>query len=133
VSFAYRNSGADWIWRPRRFAIYERDAWTCLVCGESRAMRIANGLSLDHVMPRSAGGSNEASNLITVCIPCNSARCDLPVVDYGSAIRQRIARALRKPIDMQRGRLLCEVLYPGWLARQTARKRSTSFEFGANA
>jgi 5-methylcytosine-specific restriction endonuclease McrA len=32
--------------------------------------------SLDHAVPRSRGGSNEESNLLTVCWPCQFGRMD---------------------------------------------------------
>lgn len=48
-----------------RRAVYERDGWACLYCGAEAA------LSLDHVVPWSLGGSDDESNLQTLCLPCN--------------------------------------------------------------
>lgn len=48
-----------------RFAVYERDGYRCVTCGAD------NPLSLDHIWPWSLGGSDEPSNLQTLCIPCN--------------------------------------------------------------
>jgi hypothetical protein len=54
--------------RDVRRAVYERDGYACVVCGTT------NGLSLDHVVPWSLGGSDEAENLQTLCVPCNSRK-----------------------------------------------------------
>lgn len=51
-----------------RRAVYERDGWACLHCG---AM---TNLSLDHVEPWSLGGSDDESNLQTLCLPCNVSK-----------------------------------------------------------
>lgn len=49
----------------KRRRIMERDAYRCRHCGDHR------NLSIDHIIPRAAGGSNDDSNLQTLCIPCN--------------------------------------------------------------
>lgn len=51
-----------------RLAVFERDGNTCLACGSGE------DLSLDHIIPRSKGGSHDESNLQTLCRRCNSAK-----------------------------------------------------------
>jgi len=65
-------TGMNWIRREKRLAIYLRDGMACCYCGEG----VENGaqLTLDHLTPASRGGSNAASNLVTACKRCNSAR-----------------------------------------------------------
>lgn len=58
-------------------AVFKRDNYTCLCCG------IQTDLSIDHIVPRSSGGSNDMSNLQTLCRSCNSAKSD-KYVDYRS-------------------------------------------------
>jgi hypothetical protein len=48
--------------RPR---IYKRDHYQCVYCGSNK------DLTLDHVMPKSRGGGNEWTNLVTSCFKCN--------------------------------------------------------------
>jgi len=48
-----------------RRAVYERDGYRCRLCGRSR------DLTLDNICPWSLGGSDEISNLQTLCRPCN--------------------------------------------------------------
>jgi hypothetical protein len=56
-----------------RFQILERDSYTCRFCGK-RAPETE--LEVDHVMPRSKGGSDDASNLVTACRDCNRGKGD---------------------------------------------------------
>jgi CRISPR/Cas system Type II protein with McrA/HNH and RuvC-like nuclease domain len=51
--------------RPNRTRIYKRDNHECVYCGSKK------DLTLDHVMPKSRGGSNEWTNLVTSCFKCN--------------------------------------------------------------
>jgi len=54
--------------RFSRFNIYARDDNTCQYCGK-RFRRVE--LNLDHVVPRSKGGSTSWENVVCSCIPCN--------------------------------------------------------------
>jgi 5-methylcytosine-specific restriction endonuclease McrA len=49
-----------------RRAIFARDRWTCQYCGSERGT-----LTVDHVVPRSKGGSSGWDNIVTCCAPCN--------------------------------------------------------------
>lgn len=53
-----------------RAAVFERDGNECLKCGTKEA------LTIDHIVPLSKGGDNEASNLQTLCHRCNSSKGD---------------------------------------------------------
>jgi 5-methylcytosine-specific restriction endonuclease McrA len=49
-----------------RKAVLARDAYTCQYCGAA-----SNGLTVDHVIPRSRGGSSAWENIVAACAPCN--------------------------------------------------------------
>lgn len=51
--------------RPNRSRIYKRDGHECVYCGSKKS------LTLDHVIPKSRGGSNDWTNLVTSCVKCN--------------------------------------------------------------
>lgn len=51
-----------------RQAVFDRDSRKCVACGST------DDLSLDHIVPRSAGGSHDESNLQTLCRRCNSGK-----------------------------------------------------------
>ena len=59
--------------KKSRQNIYLRDKFTCQYCGGTYAHR---HLNLDHVVPRSKGGSSDWDNLATSCIPCNNLKAD---------------------------------------------------------
>lgn len=54
--------------------VLERDFWTCRHCGSHR------DLTVDHIVAVSIGGSDEMSNLQTLCQPCNSKKGRRPDV-----------------------------------------------------
>jgi hypothetical protein len=81
--------GSHWIRDEKRHAIYERDGWTCWVCGcrvltDPMLRAGASGAlaTLDHVVPRLLGGTNDACNLVTCCGEHNAARGDKPAVEW---------------------------------------------------
>jgi 5-methylcytosine-specific restriction endonuclease McrA len=49
-----------------RFEVFNRDRYTCQYCG-----REGRDLTLDHVLPRSRGGTHEWGNVVSCCFPCN--------------------------------------------------------------
>ena len=58
-----------------RKAVLARDSWTCQYCGSQR-----NGLTVDHVIPRSRGGQSVWENIVAACAPCNRRKGNrLPV------------------------------------------------------
>lgn len=64
--------------RADRLAIYDRDGWICQLCNNpvdpSVDPRTRWGTTLDHVTPRSLGGSHDALNLRLAHRRCNSVR-----------------------------------------------------------
>jgi len=98
-------NGSNWIRKAKRFAIYHRDNFTCCYCGE--CFSSVKGLSLDHVVARENGGGNEATNLVTACISCNSKKADTPIelfVDGDHA--KHILAQINKPINVEAGKRL---------------------------
>jgi 5-methylcytosine-specific restriction endonuclease McrA len=62
-------------WRTKRLAILIRDDYTCRYC-KRRFENVAgpNGkspLHVDHVVPKSRGGTDSYDNLVTACETCN--------------------------------------------------------------
>jgi ATP-dependent DNA helicase RecQ len=57
-------------WRRTRESILRRDEFRCVECGRSCDSKEAD---IHHLLPRSAGGSDEPSNLITLCDGCHAA------------------------------------------------------------
>ena len=92
-------AGGSWIRPEKRLAINLRDAFQCVYC--LRDLRAANPLdvTLDHLVCRIDGGSNDESNLITACRSCNSKRQDTPLARFASReCRAQIRRNTRRSL-----------------------------------
>jgi 5-methylcytosine-specific restriction enzyme A len=48
--------------------VYIRDNYRCQSCGKPEN---CTQLSIDHIIPLALGGSNDISNLQTLCLSCN--------------------------------------------------------------
>jgi 5-methylcytosine-specific restriction endonuclease McrA len=57
-------------------------------------------LNIDHIVPRSRGGSHRVSNLTLACIPCNQAKGSMPVEVFaaGPARLAKIIRQAKTPL-----------------------------------
>jgi hypothetical protein len=82
MAAAYRRKveryGEFAVSRARRRRLYERDGWVCQICGVgcSRVFSLDDpwSPSLDHVVPRSEGGSDDDDNLRLAHWFCNGLR-----------------------------------------------------------
>lgn len=56
-------------WKKQRLIVLRRDSYTCAYCGD-----VAN--EVDHVHPRSKGGTDDLDNLVACCRRCNILKKD---------------------------------------------------------
>lgn len=61
------TQGTDW--RRIREAVLRRDDFRCAYCGNDQGP-----FDIDHITPRSRGGTNDASNLACSCASCNRSK-----------------------------------------------------------
>jgi hypothetical protein len=54
-----------------RFEVFTRDGFTCQYCGRRPPTVV---LEVDHIHPRSKGGTDDSLNLITACFACNRGK-----------------------------------------------------------
>lgn len=64
-----------------RRAVFARDGGSCQYCS-------APATSLDHVVPRSRGGSHTWENIVSACGRCNHVKGDRSVADLGWRLRR---------------------------------------------
>ena len=102
-----------------RYEILRRDNHTCRYCGAS-APDVP--LRVDHVTPVALGGTDEPSNLVTSCEPCNSGKSSATIdsavvanvsddaLRWAAAMEQAAAnlQELEKPKDEYRDAFLAE-------------------------
>jgi 5-methylcytosine-specific restriction endonuclease McrA len=67
--------------RVNRTRIYRRDGHQCGYCGSNKQ------LTLDHIIPRSRGGDNSWTNLVTCCHKCNLHKADRTPQEAGMVLR----------------------------------------------
>lgn len=63
----------------------------CAYCGAKDTP-----LAVEHIIPRSKGGSNRVSNLTLACVPCNQAKGNLDIRDFLSGKPDLLTRILSK-------------------------------------
>jgi hypothetical protein len=63
----------------KRAEVFARDGYRCVYCG---TVATADGLSVDHVQPRVKGGDSSGGNVVTACIPCNTAKGSRSLVQF---------------------------------------------------
>ena len=62
-----------------RRAVFTRDGQTCVYCGSSAT-------SIDHVVPRSRGGTHTWDNVVAACRRCNHTKADRSLAELGWAL-----------------------------------------------
>jgi 5-methylcytosine-specific restriction endonuclease McrA len=68
-------------YRRVRKEVLDRDYWTCHYCGQE-----AN--TVDHLIPISKGGTDEATNMVAACIKCNSGKRDRMAPTFFDSVRK---------------------------------------------
>lgn len=63
-----------------RRGVLRRDAHRCAYCGKAAS-------TIDHVLPRSRGGSNSWENLVACCLRCNNLKSDHTPQEMGWELR----------------------------------------------
>ncbi|GHE13612.1 HNH endonuclease [Klenkia taihuensis] len=64
-----------------RRAVFTRDGSTCVYCG-------AAATSIDHVWPRSRGGTHTWDNVVAACRRCNHTKADRSLAELGWSLPQ---------------------------------------------
>lgn len=90
-----------------RVAVFVRDRAQCVYCGA--AYQWGARLSVDHVISRKRGGSDDYTNLVCACLPCNKDKAHFSLGAYlfelkdrgqdTTGIEARVDAARQAPID----------------------------------
>ena len=73
-----------------RANIYLRDKYRCQYCGRSGK---SADLNIDHMIPRSRGGSSDWENVVVACVSCNRRKGNRLPEEVG----MKLARIPRRP------------------------------------
>jgi 5-methylcytosine-specific restriction endonuclease McrA len=80
--------------------VAKRDHYTCQYCG---AQPGAEGLTIDHVVPRSQSGISSWTNCVAACERCNTKKGDRTPEQSGMRLRRRPVRPEWKPFYSAQG------------------------------
>ncbi|HEY2300618.1 MAG TPA: HNH endonuclease [Acidimicrobiales bacterium] len=65
-----------------RRAVFARDGHRCQYCGSAAE-------NIDHIIPRSKGGSHAWDNVVAACRPCNTRKRDRMLDETGMKLRRK--------------------------------------------
>jgi 5-methylcytosine-specific restriction endonuclease McrA len=81
--------------RFTRSNIYKNYGLKCCYCGKKFQ---SVDLNLDHVLPRSRGGTTTWNNIVLSCIPCNMQKADRTPVEAGFKMHYQPLKPNWKPL-----------------------------------
>ena len=113
---ASNTHGSKWLRREKRLAIYLRDDFSCLYCGQKLFLQL-DMLTLDHLKPRIKDGHNGEHNLVTACKVCNNSRGDKSWRKFANDndVISKINRHRRRSIKKRKEVARCIITqYPSW-------------------
>lgn len=90
----YRLLETDPVPDNLRFQVLKESGGRCALCGITKN---ESPLDVDHVIPRSRGGSNDYTNLQVLCAKCNRTKRDKDTTDFRKPL----------PADKAKGCLFC--------------------------
>lgn len=99
-------------WQVRSY-VFHRDGAKCAYCGNAKAERY----ELDHIVPRSRGGSNRVSNLVVSCQKCNMAKDNQSVEEFLLGRPARLAAVKRIQRASLAGASQMNIIVPELLRR----------------
>lgn len=96
--FEHRRKSAGYIPGTLRYEVLKRAKFRCELCGISAEEK---ALEVDHIVPRNKGGSDDISNLQSLCYSCNAMKRDRDDTDF---------RKVRESYQhREEGCLFCEI------------------------
>lgn len=106
-------------WQQIRTFVLDRDGHTCRYCGGAAD-------HVDHIVPRSKGGTNHPGNLCAACEACNLAKSDRDLAEFldglageqkvtgSSYSTQRVSRHIAAMQDSEYMNLLMAIAKRAW-------------------
>lgn len=79
-----------------RAYLQEKFLHKCAYCAKADYDNPGLRFEVDHVIPRSRGGTNKVSNLVYACEPCNKSKGNMSAAEFGHPEVSKLARASLK-------------------------------------
>jgi len=98
--WAYQR-GEQYGWENVKMYVRARDKYTCQYCG----VVMPPDLEVDHVVPRSRGGTNRPHNLVAACHECNRRKGNQTATEFGyPQVAERSGQSFRVAAHTQAGK-----------------------------
>lgn len=105
----------DWKGYFNRNVVFIRDEYTCQYCGKKVHHR---DLTIDHVIPKHAGGKNTWQNCVSSCRNCNEKKGSKTLQESGMTLRKQPVSPKTKHVQIARlgiSKMNNEILCKDWL------------------
>jgi ATP adenylyltransferase len=96
--YQHRTNASVYVSGTIRYEVLKRAKRRCELCGISADKK---ALEVDHIIPRSHGGSDDISNFQSLCYSCNSMKSNRDNTDFRDV--------LNSYEDREKGCLFCEI------------------------
>jgi diadenosine tetraphosphate (Ap4A) HIT family hydrolase/5-methylcytosine-specific restriction endonuclease McrA len=100
--WSHRRKSLGYVSGTLRYEVLKRAVFRCELCGASAEDR---ALEVDHILPRNLGGSDDLSNLQSLCYSCNAMKRDRDTTDFrgmAASYRARLEGCIFCKIDRSR-------------------------------
>ena len=104
--WSHRRKSSGYIKGTVRYRILSRAKFRCELCGISADQK---ALEVDHIVPRNKGGSDDESNLQSLCYSCNAMKRDTDDTDFREvkqSYEERVAGCVF--CEIPKGRVIAE-------------------------
>ena len=75
--------------------LFKRDRETCQYCGARPGL---DSLTIDHIVPRSRGGTSSWENCVLACLECNKRKADRTPAEAHMPLRKAPVRPVWRPL-----------------------------------
>lgn len=104
--WAHRRKSLGYVPGTARYEVLKRAKFRCELCGVSADVR---ALEVDHILPRSLGGSDHEHNLQALCYSCNATKRDRDDTDFRGLSESYSTRSIGCPFcELQPQRIIAE-------------------------
>ena len=86
----------------KRKCVFDKTEGRCSMCGgflQNETPFLNSYMQIDHLIPKSKGGTNDISNLMPICKSCNSSKRDRTSIDIALSIRNKLDELFRPYIQ----------------------------------
>lgn len=98
--WAYQR-GPQYGFENVKMYVRARDKYKCQYCGK----RFPSDLEVDHIVPRSRGGTDRSDNLVAACHDCNQRKGKMTATEFGyPKIQEQVKKSLKAAAQTMAGK-----------------------------